>query len=312
MQAPWPDCRCIGRQPVAPAQVCRHAAECATSAPLLNHRKAESRFVEIMKFFLTLYDCAVFYIGVLCFGLMCLLWSTIAAVLYPFMAWAPARRLGRFAIMAVFRIFLGGLKLSGRFRFDLDAVDELKHEKSLIIAANHPSLWDAVLIVSRLPDAACVMKAELISNIFLGGGARLARYIPNAPLRQMIKLAIADLQAGGQVLLFPEGTRTVRQPINTLKGSIGAIACRAGVPVQTLIIESDSPFLTKGWPVYKKPRLPLSYRVRLGRRFEPAGNSSALVTELEQYFMHEVANSQPPTMSHGARRKPALAPANDA
>ena len=59
---------------------------------------------------------------------------------------------------------------------------------------------------------------------------------------------------------------------------------RAKVPVQTVLIETDSPFLAKGWPIYKVPRLPLAYRVRLGRRFDPPEDGALFMTELEQYF----------------------------
>lgn len=246
-----------------------------------------------LRLLLTGYDYAVFYFGLLWFGLLCLLWTMIAVLLHPLMPSDAGRRLGRFVIMAAFRMFLGSLSISGRFRFDLTALDALRDEKSLIIAPNHPSLWDAVLMVSRLPDVACIMKAEIISNVFLGAGARLARYIRNESLRQMIVLAVADLQRGSRVLLFPEGTRTVRRPIGPLKGSIGVIACRAKAPVQTVFIETDSPFLTKGWPVYKMPPMPMSYRVRLGRRFDAPEDSAAFVAELEQYFMQELGTAQP-------------------
>ena len=36
-----------------------------------------------------------------------------------------------------------------------------------------------MLVVARLPRGVCVMKAELLRNVFLGAGARLARYIRN-------------------------------------------------------------------------------------------------------------------------------------
>jgi 1-acyl-sn-glycerol-3-phosphate acyltransferase len=249
----------------------------------------------VMKFCLRLliplYDCALFYLCLLQFGLSCLLWSIIAAVLWPVMPRDAGRRLGRFMIMAIFRVFLATLERSGRLRFDLAELDSLKHEKSLIIAPNHPSLWDAVLIVSRLPDVACVMKAEIISNVFLGGGARLAHYIRNEPVRRMIVQAVAELDRGSRILLFPEGTRTLRHPVSPFKRSLGVIACHAQAPVQTVFIETDSAFLTKGWPVYRKPRLPMAYRVRLGRRFEPGGDSAALMEELEQYFTAEIAGS---------------------
>lgn len=239
------------------------------------------------------YDYVVFYLGLLWFGVICLTWTLFAVVMHPIMPRDAGRRLGRWGIMRGFRLFLKTLELSGRFQFDLTELDGLADEESLIIAPNHPSLWDAVLFASRLPNVACIMKAEIIGNIFLGAGARLARYIRNASLRQMITLAVADLQRGSHVLLFPEGTRTVRHPLNPLKGSIGVIAHRASVPVQTAFIETDSPFLTKGWPVYKMPSLPMIYRVRLGKRFEAPASSAALMSDLEKYFTEQLMDSRP-------------------
>ena len=133
-----------------------------------------------------IYEYTVFYLGLCLFGLACLVWSLPALILHPVLPKAMGRSLGRYVIRTVFHLFLATLALSGRFRFDLDALDALRDEKSLIIAPNHPSLWDVVLIVSRLPDIACIMKAEIIGNIFLGSGARLAGYIRNASLRRMI------------------------------------------------------------------------------------------------------------------------------
>jgi 1-acyl-sn-glycerol-3-phosphate acyltransferase len=101
-------------------------------------------------------------------------------------------------------------------------------------------------------------------------------------------MAVEDLKLGSHVLLFPEGTRTMRQPVGPLKGSIGVIACRARAPVQTVFIETDSPFLGKAWPLFKKPPMPMTYHVRLGRRFDPPGDSAAFLAELEQYFIKEL------------------------
>lgn len=108
--------------------------------------------------FLAFYEYAVFHIGLVLFGLLCLTWTPIALALYPVLPRRAASRLGRAVITAAFRLFLGCLALSGRFRFDLSELDALRGEKSLIIAANHPSLWDAVLIASRLPNVVCIMK----------------------------------------------------------------------------------------------------------------------------------------------------------
>jgi hypothetical protein len=126
----------------------------------------------------------------------------------------------------------------------------------MVIAPNHPSLLDAVMILSRLPGATCIMKADIVNSVFFGAGARLAGYIRNTPLRTMVQLAIDDVRHGSHVLLFPEGTRTTRFPVGCLQGTTGLIAKHAGVPVQTVFIETDSGFLGKGWSLLWTPRCP--------------------------------------------------------
>jgi 1-acyl-sn-glycerol-3-phosphate acyltransferase len=233
---------------------------------------------------LAAYDYAVFYLGLLEFCLISLSWSLLAGLLRMVLPRDLGCRVGRYGIMLCFRLFLGSLALSGRVKFDLGQLDALRGEKAIIIAPNHPSLWDAVMMASRLPNVACIMKAAIVNNVLLGGGARLARYIPNDAIRGMISMGIDELRRGNQVLLFPEGTRTVVPPVGTLKGSIGVIACRAGTPVQTILVDTDTPFLSKGWPPYRKPPMPLRYSVRLGRRFDPPASSAALVLQLQDYF----------------------------
>ncbi len=85
--------------------------------------------------------------------------------------------------------------------------------------------------------------------------------------------------------MFPEGTRTTRQPINALKGSIALIAMQAQVPVQTVLIETNSPYLSKGWSLFRKPVMPVRYKIRLGKRFDPPENTHQFMTELEDYFI---------------------------
>jgi 1-acyl-sn-glycerol-3-phosphate acyltransferase len=104
----------------------------------------------------------------------------------------------------------------------------------------------------------------------------------------MIKESVAHLRDGAVLLLFPEGTRTIREPINPLVGSVGLIAKQANVPVQALVIETDSPFLSKGWPLFRRPRLPITYRVRLGKRFDPPADVTAFTAELDRYYRQEL------------------------
>jgi 1-acyl-sn-glycerol-3-phosphate acyltransferase len=238
-----------------------------------------------------LYEYTALYASLAWLGLICLTWSIIALPLYIVLPRRAGTGVGRRGIMAGFRLYAWSLSLSGSYRLDLSAIDTLRDGPPLILAPNHPCLIDALLILSRHPNIVCVMKAELMKNLFLGAGSRLARYVRNESSRQMVKESVAHLREGGLLLLFPEGTRTVRAPINPLVASVGLIAKQAGVAIQTLIIETDSPYLSKGWPLFRRPCLPIIYRVRLGRRFPPPRDVSAFTAELDRYYRQELARA---------------------
>ena len=131
------------------------------------------------------------------------------------------------------------------------------------------------MILSRLPNVVCVMKSDLLQNLLLGSAARLARYVSNEPAVAMILRAVTELREGGQLLLFPEATRTTQSPLNPFTPATALIAQRAGVKVQTLFIETDSLYMTKGWSVFRQPHMPIHYQVRLGECFEPQADTSA-------------------------------------
>ena len=204
------------------------------------------------------------------------------------------KRLGRRLIAASARAYLRVLGLMGAASFDLAALAALRDAPPMVIAPNHPCLLDAVMILSALPGAGCIMKADIVNSLFFGAAARVAGYIRNTPLRKMVQSAMADLHQGSHVLLFPEGTRTTRFPIGSLQGTTGLVARHAGVPVQTVFIETDSGFLGKGWSLLWTPRMPITYRVRLGKRFDPPTHTATFVGELEQYFQSELAHAQLP------------------
>lgn len=122
----------------------------------------------------------------------------------------------------------------------------------------------------------------------LGGGARLAGYIRNDLPTGMIRLSIAATRKGSQLLIFPEGTRTRGQSVNAFKPGFALIAKKADAPIQTVFIETNSPFLGKDWPLFKKPVFPLRYSVRLGQRFEVKGDIKTFIAQLEQYYKQQL------------------------
>lgn len=242
------------------------------------------------------YEYVAMLIGLTTLATLCLVWLPCALLLRAVLPQRLGQSLGRRHIALGFRLYLHLLERLCACRFDLSALDPLGDQGPLIIAANHPSLLDAVMIVSRLPNAVCVMKASLMDNILFGAAARLARYIRNDDPLEMILRAREALLQGAQLVIFPEGTRTTNFPLDPCTASTGLIANRAQVPVQTLLIEFSTPYLGKAWPLFRRPELPLACRIRLGRRFLPPADIPAFTAELEAYFRGEFGRNSPSTV----------------
>jgi hypothetical protein len=202
-------------------------------------------------------------------GLVSFLWSLAALPLRVLLPTRTGRALGRRAIARGFRFYLGALEAMGACRFDLQALDGLRGAGPLILAPNHPSLLDAVMVLSRAEKAACVLKAPLLDSVLFGPGARLAGYICNDAPLGMVRRAVEELRDGGQLVLFPEGTRTTRAPVNPFRGAISLIA---------------------------------------RRRFEPPRDLHAFMRELETYYVQELAQSalpSPPPLAADVESRPA-------
>lgn len=238
------------------------------------------------------YEHVAMVLGLGFLAQLCLLWLPFALVLQPLLPRRWGQPLGRRMIMGGFRFYLWFLGVFCACRFDLSALDRLRGEKGLVIVANHPSLLDAVMIVSRLPNAVCVMKAALMDNILLGAAARLACYIRNDAPLEMILGAREELRQGAQLVIFPEGSRTSHFPLDGFGASAGLIASKSKAPVQTVFIHFNSPYLGKAWPLFKKPDLPLHFSVRLGRRFDPPADAAAFAAELEAYYRGELSSGR--------------------
>ena len=218
------------------------------------------------------------------FALLCLGWSVFAWPLRFVLPTEAGHRIGRRAIAGGFRAYLGLFERIGGLHLEIEALDGLHKAGPMVLAPNHPGLLDALLLLSRLPHLGCVLKADLLHHPLLGAGARLAGYIGNDRRHRMIRMAVQGLAEGDPLLLFPEGTRTSTPPVGPFRLSPALIARKAGVPIQTVLIETPSPFLGKHWPMWRCPDLPIRIRIRLGRRFPPPTDVRTCTADLQRYF----------------------------
>ena len=204
-----------------------------------------------------------------------------------------ARRFGQNLIRGLFRFFIGYLRRCGLLKFEVDELSGLAGRRGLIVVANHPGLLDAVLMVSRLPQAVCLMKGSLARNLIFSGTARLAGYVHNQSGFGLVKKCAERLREEMNLLVFPEGTRSVDGKLLPFKMGFALAATATRSPVQTVFITANSNYLGKGWPLFQRPPLPLRYSLRLGRCFQPAPgmDAKAFGTLVEKYFRETLARA---------------------
>jgi 1-acyl-sn-glycerol-3-phosphate acyltransferase len=240
-----------------------------------------------------LYEYVAMFVGLSFLGFICSLGLPIALVLIWFpVNWrvSVTRRLIAFG----FTIYLWFLRLFCSVSIDCSALDALRQESGLIIVANHPSLLDAVILLSKLPNAACVMKASLRKNPLFGVMARLSGYISNEDSMKLVKQSCAELKNGAHLVLFPEGTRSDTLQVNPFGQVAAVIASRSGAPIQTVFIRFSSSYLGKFGSLFQKPKLPLNIKVSIGSKFAPIASAPELTERLESqyraYFKNLPAN----------------------
>lgn len=234
------------------------------------------------------------YIGCLVVVGVLMLGATV--LLGPVLALMPARtrtRYSRRVIQWIFQTSSRLIQASGMIRIDAHELESLAGTERAVFIANHPSLLDAFFIVSYLPNAICIMKSDLSWNPFLGPGSKLAGYIPNSSPHAIVRVAVQRLREGGQLVIFPEGTRTRDKPMAAMKGAFATIASRAEVPVIPVLIESNSRFLSKGWPLWKLPAFPIWFRFRVGRAFNPRADREEMLRIVEDFYGRELSGAPP-------------------
>ncbi len=212
---------------------------------------------------------------------------------------AKAHRIGQRLIHGLFAFFVGYLRRSGLVKLDAVELSPVKDCRGWIFVANHPCLLDAVFIVSELRQVVCLMKGSLVHNIVLCGTANLAGYVNSDSGLGLIRTCQERLRHGSNLLVFPEGTRSIGGELNRFKMGFALVACLAQAPVQTILITADSNYLGKGWPFFRRPPFPTRYSLRLGKRFDPSPGMDArnFGCQVEGYFRSVLTQRSGPSAS---------------
>ena len=230
-------------------------------------------------------------------AILLLYWVICAAILLPtsfltakVIRGQRGRELGQTILKIFFRGFVGLLKGLGVIECDYVGFDRLRAQIGpMIIAPNHPALWDALVVIAEVDNTSCAMKASLLRNPLLFCGSTAAGFISNEPSHKMIRTCIERLKGNERLVFFPEGTRTRPENgcINPLPGGLAVIAKNSGAPVWPIFIQTSSPYLSKGWTIWRLPPRKIRLRLTVGEPIHhpPEMDSHTFLESLRQRYI---------------------------
>jgi 1-acyl-sn-glycerol-3-phosphate acyltransferase len=232
------------------------------------------------------------------FGLGGLVLRVLVFPLLSLCVRAPRARVraARATIRLSFRAFVGIMRGLGVLRYEVRGLDRLERG-GLLILANHPTLIDTVFLMAFVRNADCIVKGSLWNNPFTRGPVRAAGYLCNDRGPELVADCIASLRAGGNLIVFPEGTRTPRGGVIELKRGAANIAVRGMRAVTPVLIGCEPPTLGKGDKWWHVPPRQVSFRIEVREdipieRFGGPGVSDTVASRrlteyLQHYFMEE-------------------------
>jgi 1-acyl-sn-glycerol-3-phosphate acyltransferase len=199
------------------------------------------------------------------------------------------------------RLFARGMS---RIRFE-GAIDEIPREGPVIIAANHASNFDAVVLGAWLTPTLgrrihWLGKKELFDWPVVGWVAQNGGVHPvdrGAADVEAFRLARRILDEGNILFVFPEGTRSADGALQAARDGVAVLALRTGAPIVPIGIGGSNGVWPRG---QKLPHPGGHVTVRVGRPFRvadelPAGTdrrtAKGLATDL---IMRRIAELLPP------------------
>ena len=202
----------------------------------------------------------------ICFGLFGLAGLVLGIVVFPAL-WIivhnPIRRrkIARWTVTGGFYLFIEIMNGLGVLRYRITGDEIVNTAQGCLVVANHPSLIDVVFLLSIFRDADCVVKSAMWSNPITMVTMRTIEYIPNKDPEFVMEECIKRLKAGHNLILFPEGTRSIPGKTLDFKRGAATIAIRAGSPCLPVSINCTPTTLTKNEPWYRIPQRRVMFRL---------------------------------------------------
>lgn len=151
-----------------------------------------------------------------------------------------------------FQVFFQILKSTApRHRWEID--DEVATIRSAVIVCNHLSYLDPLLFISLFEQHRTLVKSRFFSMPVFGRIIRKSGYFPASGEGQFTRLMIKQIEtmrdflnSGGNLFIFPEGTRSRSGMIGDLNQGAMKIARLCRAPIYVLQLTNTDKLFTPG------------------------------------------------------------------
>jgi 1-acyl-sn-glycerol-3-phosphate acyltransferase len=177
-------------------------------------------------------------------------------------------------------------------------LERLAGGRSFVVAANHESFADILVILARLPlQARFLAKRSVFRVPILGWSIRAAGFVPvdrgdRARSLATVEAALARLEKGRSLVVFPEETRTRTGELLPFKKGAALLALRSGLPILPVGIAGTGRILPRGAWHIPLGRVVVSIGEPIevvGRSVKERGDVTRLVRERVAQLREEAA-----------------------
>jgi len=139
-----------------------------------------------------------------------------------------------------------------RTKFDIQK--EIRHIYSSVIVCNHLSYLDPILLISLFPRQVTIVKSTFFKVPFFGWLLKTSGYVPPVPSEMLGPAMIKNLEAikehlaaGGNLFVFPEGTRSRDGKLALFNKGVFSIARYCNAPLKLIFIKDTNKLFRPGY-----------------------------------------------------------------
>ncbi len=192
------------------------------------------------KFFSVLFWTYLAITSVLCFLIAVVIWI----VTTPFDPLRKANHLWACTWASLYAYAYPGWKVRTIHR------EKIEPGRAYVLAANHTSVADIVLLFTLFRQYKWVSKRENFRLPLIGWNMHLSGYVPlvrgdQASTKRMMDTCSSLLRRGMSIMMFPEGTRSKDGQVKPFKSGAFVLARDANVPVLPIAIHGGHKLIPK-------------------------------------------------------------------